>query len=78
MARNCQMRQNIVMRDVSNSEDGVSKISRSRSKNNVSTLNKLKEKVAAVLTQEQGWNERFHLEQIPEYNYYNEPFAHCT
>lgn len=39
------MRQNIVMRDVSNSEDGVSKISRSRSKNNVSAMNKLKEKV---------------------------------
>jgi hypothetical protein len=39
------MRQNIVMRDVSNSEDGVSKISRSRSKNNVSVQNKLKEKV---------------------------------
>lgn len=55
------MRQNFVMRDVSNSEDGVSKISRSRSKNNVSTMNKLKEKVVGRLRQEQGWNDRFHL-----------------
>lgn len=26
---------------------------------------------------ESGWNERFHLNHIPEYNYQNEPHSQC-
>ena len=52
-------------------EDSVIKISRSKSRNQMSIVNKIKEKVLYLLDQEIRWNERFHLEHIPEYNYHN-------
>lgn len=67
------MRNNIL-----SSEDSVTKISRSKSRNQVSVASKLKEKVTPPLLQESGWNERFHLDHIPEYNYQNEPHSQCT
>lgn len=30
-----------------------------------------------ILGQESGWNQRFHLDHIPEYNYQNEPHSQC-
>lgn len=56
---------------VERSEDSVSKISRSKSKNQVSIAAKLKVKVLLCELKESKWNDRFHLEHIPEYNYQN-------
>jgi hypothetical protein len=55
----------------SQSEDSVTKISRSKSRNQMAIVIKIKEKVPRTAMQESGWNDRFHLEQIPEYNYQN-------
>lgn len=53
------------------SEDSIIKISRSKSRNQMAIVSKIKEKVGCATIQESGWNERFHLEHIPEYNYEN-------
>jgi hypothetical protein len=47
------------------SEDSVTKISRSKSRNQMAIAYKIREKVGGKNIQESGWNDRFHLEHIP-------------